>query len=295
MEKRGLLAALPSSKTNQNRGSHDMTQARIIKRYANRKLYDTQHSRYVTLEQISEMIRLGDDVKIIDNKTKEDLTSVTLAQIIFEEEKKQRSFLSLQTMRDIIQNGGESFAQFVSEAQRRVTSILPRRKDGDAAVAEAPVTVDAPEAAGQAGAESEAVAQAGGVEGEPAETRKRAREGLAALRELREWVEHSQRTIDEWHRRVDDRIRHMVEGISPFAGVQKDVKALAERMAALETKLDHLAIEPEAHDVPEMIDAAHASAPGTLPGARVDMAPGSRNGIGSVGADGSRAHDTEAQ
>src|SRR6266568_7044244 len=105
-----------------------MPDPRIIKRYANRKLYDTQHSRYVTLDQISEMIRGGDDVKIVDNKTKEDLTTVTLAQIIFEEEKKQRSFLPLAAMRNIIQSGGEWFA----EAQRRVQSILPgkRREDG---------------------------------------------------------------------------------------------------------------------------------------------------------------------
>src|SRR6187399_1329785 len=107
-----------------------MSEPRIIKRYANRKLYDTQHSRYVTLDQISEMIRNGDEVKIVDNKSKEDLTSVTLAQIIFEEEKKQRSFLPLTAMRNIIQNGGESFSQ----AQRRVQSILPGRdkaKDGE--------------------------------------------------------------------------------------------------------------------------------------------------------------------
>src|SRR6187399_526349 len=103
-----------------------MPETRIIKRYANRKLYDTEHSRYVTLDQISEMIRNGDDVKIVDNKTKEDLTTVTLAQIIFEEEKKQRSFLPLNAMRNIIQSGGEWFA----EAQRRVQSILPgKRKD----------------------------------------------------------------------------------------------------------------------------------------------------------------------
>src|SRR5688572_5281809 len=109
-----------------------MSEARIIKRYANRKLYDTQHSRYVTLDQISEMIRAGDDVKIVDNKSKEDLTSVTLAQIIFEEEKRQRSFLPLTAMRNIIQNGGESFANLFSEAQRRVTSILPiKRKEHD--------------------------------------------------------------------------------------------------------------------------------------------------------------------
>src|ERR1700704_4263184 len=105
-----------------------MPETRIIKRYANRKLYDTEHSRYVTLDQISEMIRNGDDVKIVDNKTKEDLTTVTLAQIIFEEEKKQRSFLPLAAMRNIIQSGGAWFA----EAQRRVQSILPgKRRDDD--------------------------------------------------------------------------------------------------------------------------------------------------------------------
>src|SRR5258706_3557459 len=106
-----------------------MPDTRIIKRYANRKLYDTEHSRYVTLDQISEMIRNGDDVKIVDNKTKEDLTTVTLAQIIFEEEKKQRSFLPLAAMRNIIQSGGEWFA----EAQRRVQSILPGKRKDDAA------------------------------------------------------------------------------------------------------------------------------------------------------------------
>src|SRR5262245_3191899 len=104
-----------------------MPDTRIIKRYANRKLYDTEHSRYVTLDQISEMIRNGDDVKIVDNKTKEDLTTVTLAQIIFEEEKKQRSCLPLAAMRNIIQSGGEWFA----EAQRRVQSILPGKRRDD--------------------------------------------------------------------------------------------------------------------------------------------------------------------
>ena len=62
---------------------------KIIKRYTNRKLYDTVESRYVTLDEIAEMIKQGAEVKIVDNRTKEDLTSVTLAQIVFEEEKKK--------------------------------------------------------------------------------------------------------------------------------------------------------------------------------------------------------------
>jgi polyhydroxyalkanoate synthesis repressor PhaR len=199
-----------------------MSEARIIKRYANRKLYDTQHSRYVTLDQISEMIRNGDDVKIIDNKTKEDLTSVTLAQIIFEEEKKQRSFLPLQAMRNIIQHGGESFSQLVSEAQKRVTGILPQKKKGEDG---APLNYD------------EAVVV---DEDETYAGAKRAREGLT-LPEFREWVQQSQRILDEWQKKVDGRIRTAIQGVSPFAGIQTDVKALADRIGELETKLNEIA------------------------------------------------------
>src|SRR6187431_63115 len=110
------LSISPSQGGNKERA---MPEPRIIKRYANRKLYDTEHSRYVTLDQISEMIRNGDDVKIVDNKTKEDLTTVTLAQIIFEEEKKQRSFLPLAAMRNIIQSGGESAREWFAAAQAK--------------------------------------------------------------------------------------------------------------------------------------------------------------------------------
>jgi polyhydroxyalkanoate synthesis repressor PhaR len=202
-----------------------MPETRIIKRYANRKLYDTEHSRYVTLDQISEMIRAGDDVKIVDNKTKEDLTTVTLAQIIFEEEKKQRSFLPLGAMRNIIQSGGQWFA----EAQRRVQSILPgKRKDGE----KDPVRAGDP---GRAGDPDSAVdPDADGDDGnDEANTRK----GLAALRE---WVESSKHRLDEWQKHVDGKIRSAIEGMSPLSSVNKDVRALADRIAELETKLREL-------------------------------------------------------
>jgi polyhydroxyalkanoate synthesis repressor PhaR len=197
-----------------------MPETRIIKRYANRKLYDTEHSRYVTLDQISEMIRNGDDVKIVDNKTKEDLTTVTLAQIIFEEEKKQRSFLPLGAMRNIIQSGGEWFA----EAQRRVQSILPGKRKDDASAEEEtpPVEATAPTDA----ATDEAM------------VKKR------SLASLREWVDHSKHRLEEWQKQVDTRIRTTIEGISPFHSVNKDVRALADRIAELEAKLADL----EAHE-----------------------------------------------
>src|SRR6476620_8827573 len=148
-----------------------MPETRIIKRYANRKLYDTEHSRYVTLDQISEMIRNGDDVKIVDNKTKEDLTTVTLAQIIFEEEKKQKSFLPLGAMRNIIQSGGERLEELVSQAQKKVSTVFAR-KGGD-----------------HEGAPGESVPE----EHEEGSTPE-SREGTRALREFRELFVSAPRT-----------------------------------------------------------------------------------------------------
>lgn len=85
---------------------------KIIKRYTNRKLYDTVESRYVTLDEIAEMIRGGAEVKVIDNRTREDLTSITLAQIIFEQEKKS-SQTSLSTLLGLIRQGGDIAHQLV--------------------------------------------------------------------------------------------------------------------------------------------------------------------------------------
>ena len=71
--------------------SEDNKKLKIIKRYQNRKLYDTQQSCYVTLDDIAKMIRNNEEVKVIDNKTKNDITASTLTQIVFESEKKSFS------------------------------------------------------------------------------------------------------------------------------------------------------------------------------------------------------------
>src|SRR5436190_22823473 len=96
---------------------------KVIKRYTNRKLYDTVESRYVTLDEIAEMVKQGVEVKIVDNRTKEDLTSVTLAQIVFEEEKK-KSQMPLDVLREIIRRPGDTLSDFFkSEVSPRVASI----------------------------------------------------------------------------------------------------------------------------------------------------------------------------
>ena len=93
---------------------------RLIKRYANRKLYDTERSAYVTLEEIADMVKAGDDIQIVDNRSGEDLTGVTLTQIIYEDQKKPDSStgLPLSALRSIIQQGGEMFAKIKGASQR---------------------------------------------------------------------------------------------------------------------------------------------------------------------------------
>ena len=90
-------------------------QAKVIKRYQNRKLYDTQQSCYVTLEDIAKMIRASEEVTIVDNKTKRDITAATLAQIIFEAEKKASEYAPLTVLREIIQNGNGSMSMFLAK------------------------------------------------------------------------------------------------------------------------------------------------------------------------------------
>lgn len=111
-----------------------------IKRYKNRKLYDTTRSTYVTLDDIAHMIKAGEDVKIIDNKSGDDLTSVTLTQIIFEEEKKKKSLLPLGALKKIIQEGGDTIKDLVgktidtgvfsfSKAKEGAEKVIDRIKD----------------------------------------------------------------------------------------------------------------------------------------------------------------------
>jgi polyhydroxyalkanoate synthesis repressor PhaR len=98
-----IMASRPNAKT------------KIIKRYQNRKLYDTQQSCYVTLDDIAKMIRASEDVMVIDNKTKNDITAATLTQIIFEAEKKASQYAPLFTLREIIQNGNGSISSYLAK------------------------------------------------------------------------------------------------------------------------------------------------------------------------------------
>lgn len=86
-----------------------------IKKYANRRLYDTVHSRYVNLKQISDLIKEGHTVEVSDVATGEDLTKVILTQIILEEEKERRNLLPTDFLHQIIQYGESAYEDFLEK------------------------------------------------------------------------------------------------------------------------------------------------------------------------------------
>src|SRR5215475_14479129 len=113
---------------------------RVIKRYSNRKLYDTKDSRYVTLLQIADMVRTGEDVQIIDNNSKEDLTEVTLAQIIYEEQKAHSRNVPLQTLKELIHSRTEKVLADLREGPigRLIPGVKPTDEKGVVQEAPAP-------------------------------------------------------------------------------------------------------------------------------------------------------------
>lgn len=84
----------------------------LVKKYSNRRLYDTQQSRYITLEELAELVRAGAEARVVDAKTNEDLTQATLAQIIIESRGGAR-MLPVPLLVQLIRLGDTALAEFL--------------------------------------------------------------------------------------------------------------------------------------------------------------------------------------
>ena len=175
---------------------------RVIKRYSNRKLYDTKDSRYVTLAQIAEFVRAGEDVQVIDNATKEDKTEATLALIISEEAKTRPKAVPLSTLRALVHTQGEKILTQLREGP--IGRLFPGTEDENAT----PIP---------------------GEEGKPfavpAETRS----------QLQKLVESSRQTLEEWQAAIDERVHTILPGV--FRDQENEVRQLTRRVEALEAQL----------------------------------------------------------
>ncbi len=115
-------------------------QRHLIKKYANRKLYDTQTSRYITLEGIAELVRDGHEIKVVDRDTGQDLTQVTLSQIVLSAEKRGPARL-VDAGADAIHDRGQALLDYVRKTLNvpgdLVNQVERRRGDLEAMVDEA--------------------------------------------------------------------------------------------------------------------------------------------------------------
>ena len=172
---------------------------RVIKRYSNRKLYDTKDSRYVTLLQIAELVRGGEEVQIIDNNSKDDLTEVTLAQIIFEEKKAHSRTVPLQTLKELIHQRTEKVLSELREGP--IGRLIPGQKDKTEGAPAPPPTPEPP-----APAKPTLVEQARG-------------------------------TFEDLQHKVDERVKAILPSILPWQQLEAEVKRLHARVEELEQKL----------------------------------------------------------
>ena len=110
----------------------------VIKRYQNRKLYNTQSKQYITLEGVEDLIKQEQEVTVIDNTTGNDITAITLSQIIFELEKNRSDFLPIKLLSSLVLSGGNKieiirrniinslniYHQYDGEIERRVNLLI---------------------------------------------------------------------------------------------------------------------------------------------------------------------------
>lgn len=203
---------------------------RVIKRYSNRKLYDTKDSRYVTLAQIAEMVRAGEDVLVLDNATREDKTEATLALILSEEVKSQPKQAGFSGLKDrlISQLRESPLGRLIGE---KGEGEPPPSSEPAKAAPPAPAPAPAPSPASPASASKDAAAAAKDA-------------GQAPRNRF-------QQTLDEWQAAMDERVKHLDDRVkslfasssnklqqkAPGPDLREEVRRLSQRVAELEKRL----------------------------------------------------------
>jgi len=106
----------------------------LIKKYSNRRLYDTTRSRYISLDELAETVRSGKDVRVVDAKTEADLTQLTLAQIIFESKSAAR-LLPAQLLTQLIRLSDDALADFLGHYVSAAFDLYLQARQGAQALA----------------------------------------------------------------------------------------------------------------------------------------------------------------
>lgn len=206
------------------------TMARLIKRYGNRKMYDTESSRYVTLDRVTELVRAGEDLRIVDNDTGADLTAVTFAQIIFEEEKRKNGLLEVPALRWIIQEGGARLQEILSRVDKGREAIENVREMAEERMRHVRDLMQGPEPPPAAGAGKAAKPT-------PKRGENQSSQGLRALSEL---LDAPQRQLEQIQHRIDSQVRASIERLTQHPALRKELQRIEDSLKGLERQLAKL-------------------------------------------------------
>lgn len=207
-----------------------MPAPKIVKRYANRKLYDTERSCYVTLDDIAAMIKVGEEVRIVDNKSGEDLTTVTLAQIIFEAEKK-KNFMPISLLRDLIRDGGDAIGDFAREQAERVQARANELKE----------TADKLRKETKETADKFRHDLKGRIDGViPKKAEMADGDDTSKPQILSDLVKSSQKAFAELQKGVEERVKDSVGTVSRYTHLDKEMDEISKRLASLEQRLEKI-------------------------------------------------------
>ncbi len=180
---------------------------KTIKRYPNRKLYDTDDSRYVNLDELAEMIRDGIDVSVVDHKTGEDMTGMVLAQILYEEEKRKQRTMPAEVMKRIIRFGEQSmgnwFGKLISGVEHPLQTI---REDVEEQLNK--------------------LQERGQI------TRDEAN------RFLREWIDETAHSFEEWQEKVDERVVEVFDRVTGIPTLRDKFQEMIDRLNMMEKRFD---------------------------------------------------------
>ncbi len=191
---------------------------RVIKRYANRKMYDTHASRYVTLDGVADLVRGGEDLRIVDNDSGEDLTALIFAQIIFEEQKRKNGLLELPALRWIIRRGGATVQEILHGVDRGREALENVRELAEKGMKQ--------------------LLQAGEPEAEE-RPKHRAAES-AGSRLLDDILEAPQRQLEQLQHRIDAQVRASIERFTAHPAIQAELRRIETSVKNLERQLRRL-------------------------------------------------------
>ena len=178
---------------------------RLIKRYGNRKLYDVQTSRYITLDGTRALVQAGEEVRVVDNDTNEDLTGVTFAQIIYEAERRGNGALSLPLLRWLIQRGDDARRDFRRGVDR--------------------------------GREAFATVRAAAEKRVQTFVRMETHDSRSLLGDL---LEMPQRHLEDLQQRIDKQVRESVDRVASHPTIRGELKRVERGLREIEKRLGEI-------------------------------------------------------